>query len=175
MRDPRDDLEDDRPDAPAGLFLSRRGNWFHDGDRLRHQGLVGLLDRSVARANDGSLVVTTGKDVLSFACEDCPVFVRAVDRDGADLIAVLSTGRREPIDGALMIGADHRFRSTCHGGDLWALWTRAAQQTLEPLLQQGDDGVALVHGERSHPMVTLDTDWSQVPTSMSTRGRVDRR
>ncbi len=157
QRDPRDDLEDDRIDAPAGLFVSRRGNWFHDGNRIRHHGLTGLLDRSVARADDGALIVTTGRDVLPITCEDAPIFVRSLDVERR--VVVLSTGE-EAMPGVIAGGDDRRWRSPCRGTTMWALWTRAATQLAEPhLVEVGDDVMLL--GSRLVPLVA---DWSRVPT-----------
>ncbi len=134
MRDPRDDIEDHRPDAPAGLYFSRRGNWFHDGQRVRHERLAELLCRSVARLSDDTLAVTTGRDTLPFLSEDAPLLVRAIDfgLDGPTL--VLSNGGRELLAGEVVVGGDGRWRMSVENGRFWALCTRSAQQALEPLL-----------------------------------------
>ena len=165
MRDPRDDSEESRPEAPAGLFFSRRGNWFHDGDRIFHAGLSGLLDRSVARADEGDLVVTTGRDVMTFACEDAPVMVREVHEVEGELVMHLSTGVDERLPGTIAVGSDHRLRVPVMGGRLWALLGRAAGHTLEPRLEQDDDGTMWIsHGRRRHAVIPIDTDWRQLPT-----------
>jgi hypothetical protein len=73
-----------RADAPPGLFYSRHGDWFHDGDWVGHAGLSALLCRSVARAEpsleapEGALIVTTGRDVLPFLSEDAPLHAHEV-------------------------------------------------------------------------------------------------
>ncbi len=136
-RDPRDELEDFRTDAPAGLFLSRRGNWFHDGQRVGHERLEALLHGSIARADDGSLVVTTGRDVMAFVAEDAPFVVVAVDGD----VAVLDDGSREVVRD-VVVGADDRWRMRVKNGGFWALFNKSAAQTLERALS--DDGTTLV-------------------------------
>lgn len=166
LRDPRDALEDARPDAPPGLFFSRYGHWFHDGDRILHAGLAGLLDRSVVRADDGGLIVTTGRDVLPFVAEDAPVIARRVDVTPDGLRLVLSTSTEEALSW-LGLGEDHRLRAPVAQGRLWALLSRTAGQTLEPLLEIDDDGRAwVIHGDHRHPVVPLVADWRQPPPSV---------
>lgn len=161
LRDPRDALEARRPDAPAGLFFSRAGHWFHDGDRIFHAGLAGLLLRSVARADDGSLIVTTGRDTLPFVSEDAPLLAQRVDVDADGFGLSLSNGRSARA-GWLALGADHRLRAPVDDGLFWALLSRSAGQSLEPLLEVDDDGAAFVAvGDRRHPVVALDADWRQ--------------
>jgi hypothetical protein len=159
LRDPRDALEERRPDAPAGLFFSRAGHWFHDGDRIFHAGLAGLLHRSVARADDDALIVTTGRDTLPFVSEDAPLLAHRVEVDDEGFVLALSNGR-EARAGWLALGSDHRLRAAVDDGRFWALLGRAAGQALEPLLDVDDDGAAFVRaGDRRHPVVPLDADW----------------
>lgn len=164
LRDPRDALEDARPDAPAGLFFSRLGHWFHDGDRIFHAGLSGLLDRSVARADDDTLIVTTGRDVLPFEVEDAPLLVRRVDQASDGTVSlVLSTTASVPLTW-LAMGSDDRLRAPVVEARCWALLSRNAGQALEPLLAIDDDGSAwVVAGDVRHPVVHLDATWRQPP------------
>jgi hypothetical protein len=166
MRDPRDDMEDRRDDIPAGLYFSRRGNWFHDGDRVFHVGLSSLLNRSVSRSADGALIVTTGHDVLPFVAEDAPLVVRSVERAATALQLRLSTGEVEHLAGDLYRGDDERVRVVVGNGRFWGLLSRSAAQSLEPLLN--DDG-DVVFGTQRHRMVMLSgVDWSATPAPPAT-------
>jgi hypothetical protein len=72
------------PHEKTGLFLDGSGRWFHDGEPVRHARLAALLSRSIARAEDGSLIVTTGRDRLPFVALDTPLHVRTLRvSDGA--------------------------------------------------------------------------------------------
>ena len=123
-----------RDDAPAGLFLSRAGRWFHDGDPVEHAGLEGLLHRSIARAADGSLIVTTGRYVLPFVAEDAPFIVRTLE--GLDL--VLSDDSREPLAGrTLFIDDVGHIRCPVKRGAYWGLMSRSATQIT--VAQTGDE------------------------------------
>lgn len=163
-----DQLDDDgveprREDAPPGLFLSRRGAWYHDGDRLRHLGLESLLWKSIARASDGGLIVTTGRDRLPFLAEDAPFVVRtlgraATGRDDAgrtgaasdagdaedrgevdDIALVLADGSEEAVARrSFFIDDDGRVRCPVKGGRFWALLSRSATQLLLELVD--DEG-----------------------------------
>jgi hypothetical protein len=161
MPDPRDDLEPDRPDAPTGLFLSRRGNWFHDGQRVSHRRLAGLLSRSVARSADGALVVTTGRDILPFVAEDAPLMVREVRAGVAALELVLSDETTAALEGPIVVGVDGRLRTALPGRRLWAVFGRSAQQALEPWFTSED---RVVVGARS---------WTVVPAMAGTRWDAD--
>ncbi len=162
MRDPRDANEDDRTDAPAGLFLSRKGNWFHDGQRVGHLRLEALLTGAVSRDDAGGLIVTTGRDVLPFVAEDAPLFVISVDFAAVPVELVLSDGKREPLTG-IVIGPDDRFRAAVHGGRFWALFIRSAAQLLEPHF--GDDDGLVVNGQPCGVTALALTTWSQPPAN----------
>jgi hypothetical protein len=162
-------MEGDRPDAPAGLFLSRRGNWFHDGQRVKHERLELLLTGSIARDAAGGLIVTTGRDVLPFVAEDAPVVVVAVDASAAGVFAVCEGGHREAVVD-VVIGRDDRFRAPLAGktgAGFWGVFTKSAGQTLESLL---DDDGRLHLGPRVVDIAVVETDWSAAPprsTSMA--------
>jgi hypothetical protein len=166
-RDPQDDAEDFRDDAPPGLFLSRRGNWFHDGQRVGHERLEALLTSAVARDPGGGLIVTTGRDTLPFVAEDAPCFVVAVAVDGAvdgdgdgvgGAVVVLNDGSREALDD-VVVGADHRWRMRVKGGKFWALFLRAAAQTLEAVLDDVD-GTIVIGATKKTLTTTQRTTWS---------------
>jgi hypothetical protein len=162
MPDPRDDLEDARPDAPAGLFFSRRGNWFHDGQRVFHRRLADLLCRSVVRDDAGHLIVTTGRDAVPFVSEDAPLIVRSVSVEGDGLQLSLSDGTTAPLEGSVRVGDDGRMRVALAARRLWALLSRSAQQGLEPHLVAED---RLACGARSWGVVVAPGPrrWDDVP------------
>lgn len=163
-RDPQDDAEDFRADAPAGLFLSRRGNWFHDGQRVGHERLEALLTSAVARDPGGGLIVTTGRDTLPFVAEDAPCFVVAVDVHGVDVhgvdgtVVILNDGSREDL-GDVVVGDDHRWRMRVKGGKFWALFLRSAAQTLEGDLNDVD-GTIVIGATKKTLTTTQKTTWS---------------
>jgi hypothetical protein len=161
MRDPRDEIEGDRPDAPPGLFFSRRGNWFHDGQRIRHERLAGLLSRSVDRDAAGALVVTTGRDTVPFVAEDAPLIVRMLVVDAEGITLHLSDDSSEHLAAAVCIDDAGSVRVPVRGGRFWALLSRGARQGLEPLFI--DEG-HLALGGRTWDVVVVDQRrWDEPP------------
>jgi hypothetical protein len=151
-----DGIEAVRKDAPPGLFLSRRGAWYHDGDRVKHAGLEGLLHRSIARDDAGKLLVTTGRDKMSFVAEDAPFFLRTLV-DGRFL---LSDGTLDDA-AALTIDDDGRIRASVKGGAFWALASRGAAQGIAALVD-ADGRLRLRSGVLALTPIT-PRDWSQAP------------
>ena len=152
--------EDRRVDAPSGLFLSRRGAWYHDGTRVRHARLEALLHASIAREPHGGLIVTTGRDSLPFVSEDAPLQVRTLRHTPDDLVLLLSDGREEPVAGrAFFMDAAGRVRCAVRGGAFWALVSRSAGQTL--LASLDAQGERILTPGRSCPVreATL-VDWT---------------
>lgn len=124
-----------RDDAPPGLFLSRAGTWYEDGEAVTHERLAALLSRSIARV-DGRIVVTTGRDVRPVSCEDAPFVAKALV-DGALL---LSDGSSEPLR-ALLVDDEGVMRAPVKGGAFWAVLSRNAAREVAASLQ--DDGVTI--------------------------------
>lgn len=161
MRDPRDELEEDRPDAPSGLFFSRRGNWFHDGQRIRHERLAALLSRSVERDGTGQLIVTTGRDAVCFVAEDAPLIVRTVVVDAVGLRLRLSDETDEPLASDVVVDDVGQVRVAVRGRKFWALFSRAARQGLEPFVV---DERHLVIASRTWMVVpAAGEQWSALP------------
>jgi hypothetical protein len=160
-----DGIEARRPDAPPGLFLSRKGAWYHDGDRVGHHGLEGLLWRSIARDVEGRLIVTTGRDVLPFVAEDAPLLIKTIVRGGTahDVKLVLADGSEEPLAARpLLIDDEGRLRCAVKGGRFWALCARSATQLLMELVD--DDGRIATPTGSCALTSTGPRDWSLPPT-----------
>lgn len=152
----------------GALALDRDGRWTHDGDVIRHARLCALLDRCVARDDDGRLIVTTGRDRLPFASEDAPLRVKTARLEGGRLIQVVRDDREAPLTSgsALCIDDEGRVRTRVEGprgGTFWALWERPATQALMPLLDQ-DNGATRVHvGD-----VPIDVEIVEAPRDWTT-------
>lgn len=137
----------------GALSLDREGRWRHDGDVIRHARLAALLDRCIARDEEGRLIVTTGRDRLPFTSEDAPLRVKTARVEGGRLIQVLRDDREIPLtqDSALCMDDDGRVRTRVEGprgGLFWALWERPATQALMPLLAEERVEVEIVAGGR---------------------------
>ncbi|MEW5847216.1 MAG: hypothetical protein AB2A00_00330 [Myxococcota bacterium] len=139
-------------DAQHGLYLRRDGTWLEDGEEVTHPRLAALLHRSIARAPDGSLVVTTGRDVRPIACEDLPLRVLWVDLPGDDVLLHLSNERTEPLKPeSLLVDVDDSWRCLADG-NLGARFTRAAQLQLAEHVTEESGGFVLRVGARTLPL-----------------------
>lgn len=155
-----------RFDAPPGLFLSRDGAWFHDGQPVRHERLCALLSRSVARGEDGGLIVTTGRDRLPFAAEDAPLLVRTARADERSFRLVLSDESEEELSPGtrVLIDEEGRIRSPVKGGRFWALWARPAAQALfARVVDEDAPRVQVAGGEVALVEERTPRDWSAAP------------
>jgi hypothetical protein len=111
--------------------------WFHDGDRVGHHGLEALLHRSIRRAEDGSLIVSTSRDRAPFVSEDAPLHVRTLEGE----MLVFADGTREPCAGrAFSIDDEGRVRCASSRAGLWALLSRTATQLLLMRLVDAPEG-----------------------------------
>jgi hypothetical protein len=158
-----DDLDARNPTAPGGLFLDAEGHWFHNGDRVGHAGLEGLLHRSIARDDDGALLVTTGHDRMAFCAADAPFVVRSLEFHSSGAITLLlSDDSREPLEGGtVLIDANNRLHVAVKAHRYWALFSRSAQQGL--LARLDDNGQIATDGGVVHVVMAPACDWSAVP------------
>ncbi|MBN1532929.1 MAG: DUF1285 domain-containing protein [Spirochaetes bacterium] len=84
------------------ILLDREGNWFHNGEPIRHERIVALFNRSVSRTAEGTYVIHYGEHVYPIDVEDAPVFVTGVRFEGfaafERVFINLSTGEEEELD-----------------------------------------------------------------------------
>lgn len=148
-----------------GLWLSRAGDWFHDDMPVRHVRLCNLLTRSIARDEEGNLIVTTGRDRLPFCSEDAPLLVRTVEDTESSLKLHLSNGATEALSSQshLCMDRDGRIRSVVANRTFWALWSRSATQALLTRLHESGEYVELPQGQLRLQQVISEQDWGLPP------------
>jgi len=149
---PGDHPEFFRFPAPEGrsrestIRLDREGRFWHAGELVEHPGLAAGMHTWIARhPDDGRYILTNGYDWTYFTVEDAPFAVRSLRREGDAVILVLSDATEEPWDprrtrtgegGALYV----EVKADASRGPFEARFTRAAQSSLEPLLEPAADG-----------------------------------
>lgn len=148
-----------RADAPSGLFFSRHGTWYEDGDAVTHAKLAALLSRCVARDAQGALIITTGRDVRTFAAEDAPLVGKAL----AGSTLRLSNETNLPLAGATLL-VDDTGAMRVAAGAFWAVLSRAATHDVGALLDERGTTVRFADGTAARLVVdALVRDWSRPP------------
>lgn len=159
-----------------GLWLSRAGEWFHDDLPVRHVRLSNLLTRSIARDENGGLIVTTGRDRLPFRAEDAPLVVRTIEFEDNHFRIQLSNGLEETLEtnSYLCMDGVGRIRSVVGHNSFWALWSRSATQALIGRVDDSGTHILLPQGivplRHAHP----EQDWSLRPLETSPSGTTTR-
>lgn len=149
-----------------GLWLSRGGDWFHDGVAVQHARLSALLTRSIARDAEDRLWVTTGRGGMHFVAEDAPLQVRSVREGTEALVLLLSDAREEPLEPntEVWIDAAGVVRSPVREGTFWARWSRSATQAFLARLSDDGSALALPRGRAEVRDASAQRmDWSALP------------
>ncbi len=145
---PGDHPEFFRFPAPPGrsrestIRLDRDGRFWHDGERITHEGMsAAFLSWVSIHPDDGRFILTNGYDWTYFDVEDVPFFVRALRVDAGTARLQLSDGTEEALVPATLTTGD-RDALYCRvkDGQFEARFDPAAQTALAPLLVEGDDG-----------------------------------
>ncbi|HEY8087983.1 MAG TPA: hypothetical protein VIF09_09060 [Polyangiaceae bacterium] len=160
---PGDHPEFFRFPAPEGrsrestIRLDAEGRFTHDGEPVRHAGLVAALHSWIARhPDDGRFILTNGYDWTYFTVDDAPFFVRALRIEPDRVVLALSDGTEEAWEpSSTRVGPDGALYATTKrettGGPYEAKFTRHAQGSLGPVLHETEGGApAVLLGGRLH-------------------------
>ena len=130
----------------SGISIDKEGDFIHEGERVRHEGLrralFGWLDRSPDA--DGRYVLRL--DPRRFAhveVEDTPLVVRAARRDADGFHLALSDGAEEILDPrTLTVDGLGILRCWVRGGRLEARLSTSAATMLADALELARPGAA---------------------------------
>jgi hypothetical protein len=157
---PSDDPRFYRLPAPEGrsrestIRLDSEGRFWHDGGLVAHPSLAAALHTWIGRhPDDGRYILTNGYDWTYFTVDDAPYLVRALRFGTGEANLVLSDGSEEEWapdatrvseSGALYT----RVKRGAPGGPYEAKFSRHAQSSLAPVLDQKDGKPAVRLGGR---------------------------
>ena len=157
---PGDHPEFFRFPAPEGrsrestIRLDGEGHFSHEGAPVEHAKLAQAMHKWISRhPDDGRYILTNGYDWTYFTVDDAPFFVRAVRIEKDRVLLVLSDESEEPWDpagtevgpaGALYT----EVKASARGGPFRAKFTRHAQASLAPVLEEHEGRVAAKVGDR---------------------------
>lgn len=139
-------------EAPSALTLDGEGRFLHEGTVVTHARLAALLHRSIVRLDDGTFIVTTGRDRVPLVVVDTPWFARTLSRRGDTVCFVLSDDTEEPIGSStrLVVDAHDRLLVRIKGGRFWARLLRPAHAAVVDALV--DDDAPSPEGYVSRPL-----------------------
>jgi len=138
----------------SGIRIDREGQFIHEGEPVRHEGLRQALFRWLDRLDDGRYILRL--DARRFAyidVADTPLVLRALRLapDGAVSLQ-LSDGAEELLDAAtLTIDADGVLRCWVRGGRIEARLATSAAAVLADRITETSQGPALLLPGRAQP------------------------
>ena len=138
------------PTPPPGATVESKirrdidGNWFDDGVRVEHPGIVRSFDAWIDRHDNGRYVLKNSVNWAFVEVEGAPIDVRRVAVEHNGLSLALSDGRTETLQpDTLRQDAYGVLYCQVRKGRLTARFSRQAMFDLAPVVEEGDDGVAL--------------------------------
>ena len=138
----------------SGIRIDREGQFIHEGEPVRHQGLREALFRWLDRLDDGRYVLRLDERRFAYIdVDDTPLVVRALrlESDGAVTLQ-LSDGAEEPLDPTtLTIDAEGMLRCWVRGGRIEARLANSAAAVLAERITETSRGPALLWPGHAQP------------------------
>ncbi len=130
-------------------MLDRRGELFHDGEKIEHGPLASALHRWISvHPDDGRFILTNGYDWCYFTVEDTPYFVLSVSADDPPSVA-LSDGTREQLEPSeIYVDGEGALYTRVKERRFWARFGRHAEADVARLVSE-DDPPRVVVGDRA--------------------------
>jgi len=129
----------------SGLLLDRELNWFHDGERITHPGIVEAFNAGLVPTDDGRFQLRIGNDWAYVVVEGPAYRVNAIDADESRVYLRLSDRTGEALDpSTLRLGEDGVVTARVKSGRAEARFSREAQFALGELLVAEPEGAVLV-------------------------------
>ena len=125
------------------IRIDRNGDWFSNGEKMIHEGILELFRKSLRRDADGGYYVEVGEQTCPVQVEHTPFIVRGIfyenDEQGRDIIwLMLNDERREPLEPETLCARDETDVRCCvqHGCD--AAFSPTAMSQLAPFLERDE-------------------------------------
>jgi len=139
--------------VPAKMFLSKDGEWYHEGEKITHPRILEKLNRSLKREGD-DYYVTIGYERCRVLVEDAPYMVKGVREDEGRLILELSDFTEEILKpSTIEIGEKNvpyaRVKKT---GDRARFTRPAYYQLTRHLVENPDGSPGLEIGGKTYPL-----------------------
>lgn len=139
----------------SGFRIDREGEFQHEGEPVRHEGLRRALFRWLDSLPDGRTILRLDANRFAYVdVDDTPLVARAARIDGGAILLALSDGSEEPlVPASLSIDAAGVMRSRVRERHLVArLSTSAAAVVAELIVEDPAGALALVLDGQSFPL-----------------------
>lgn len=135
---------------PGELRFSARGEWFHDGVLVEHQGVSQYLSKHLKRIETDYVVEVSGKAVR-VVVEDAPFVVRTIDLESQQIL--LNEGSVEEFRPETLSSInDERLYLRVKGDKYWAFLLSPALQALMPFFENEGEGFRFRFGSKTYPI-----------------------
>jgi hypothetical protein len=136
----------------SGIRLDPVGKFWHDGELVRHPGIVRAWHRGLERAPDGRYLVRFGHDWAYIQVDDAPFqVVRALQEEKGIRLRLSNEVEEFLQDRPLGLSEDGVLYCRVMG-DHRARFSRQAQADVGHLLRQQDGQFVLAHAGRIWPI-----------------------
>lgn len=136
----------------SGIRLDSEGQFWHDGQRVTHPGILRAWHRGLERAPDGRYLIRFGHDWAYVRVDDAPFFVLRATPEEKDIRLRLSNETEDILQGpTLGLSPDGVLYCKVKGEHV-AKFTRQAQADLGPFLHQEEGRFVLRHGGQAWPI-----------------------
>lgn len=138
----------------SGIRIDREGQFIHEGEPVRHEGLRQALFRWLDRLDDGRYVLRLDERRFAYIdVDDTPLVVRALrlEPDGAVALQ-LSDGAEERLDPTtLTIDTEGVLRCWVRGGRIEARLATSAAAVLAERITETSQGPAVARPGHAQP------------------------
>ncbi len=128
------------------IRLDAQGRFWHDGGLVENEALTRALHSWISKHPDnGRTILTNGYDWTYFTVDDAPYFVTAIRVEAEAVFMRLTDGSEEKLTAqGLRVGKDGAVYVSVKDGAFEAKFTRHAQNSLEPVMVEGEGGEVLL-------------------------------
>jgi hypothetical protein len=140
----------------SGIRIDREGQFIHEGEPVRHEGLRQALFRWLDRLDDGRYILRLDERRFAYIdVDDTPLVVRALRLAPAGAVSLqLSDGAEELLDPTtLTIDAEGVLRCWVRGGRIEARLATSAAAVLAERITETSQGPALLWPGHAQPQL----------------------
>ena len=131
----------------SGLRLDRQGQFWHEGEPVKHEGLHRAFHRWIDRLDDGRFILRLDERRFCYIdVEDAPFIARSLRWEGEQAIACLDNEREEALDAGHIRLDEYGVRASVGGGRFPVRLSTRAWQALTARAEERDGKLCLVMG-----------------------------